>query len=207
MDSNLMHALGEAAGLAGGALGTIMGIPQVMRIRKLGYSDGVSLLPWLLLCITYSAWFTYGVKLLSPALIISNLLTYLVGAFVIIAIRGNKFSSYAIMGGISAVTVLFVITVPEVWVQALLVVMTFSRVPQLLVSWKNRKRNQATAISLGSLFIALTGAMLWMAYSILTEHPFFIVTTSLAIGLSLTTFIIEWRIASRARFTLSLANE
>ncbi|MEY4618757.1 MAG: hypothetical protein RL101_943 [Actinomycetota bacterium] len=207
MDSNLMHALGEAAGLAGGALGTIMGIPQVMRIRKLGHSDGVSLLPWLLLCITYSAWFTYGCMLVSPALIVSNLLTYIVGAFVIVAIRGNKLSSYAIMAGISVVTSAFVLNAPEVLIQALLVVLTFSRLPQLLVSWKNRKRNQATAISLGSLFIALTGATLWMLYSVLTEHPFFIVTTSLAIGLSLTTFLIEWRIASRARLTLALANE
>jgi len=202
-----MHALGEACGLAGGALGTIMGIPQVLRIRKIGHSEGVALLPWLLLCITYSAWFTYGVQLLSPALIISNLLTYIVGAFVITAIRGNKFSSYAIMAAISAVTVLFVTTAPEALVQALLIVMTFSRLPQLLVSWKNRNRNEATAISLGSLLISLTGAMLWMAYSFLTEHPFFIVTTSLAIGLSLTTFLIEWRISARAKLTMALANE
>lgn len=207
MDTTLMHAIGEASGLAGGALGTVMGIPQVLRIRKIGHSDGVALLPWLLLCITYSAWFTYGVQLLSPALIISNLLTYIVGAFVIVAIRGNKFSSYAIMAGISAVTVSFVLVAPESLVQALLVVMTFSRLPQLLVSWKNRNRDRATAISLGSLLISLTGAMLWMAYSVLTEHPFFIVTTSLAIGLSLTTFLIEWRISSRSKLTLALANE
>jgi uncharacterized protein with PQ loop repeat len=190
MDVALMHALGEACGLAGGALGTIMGIPQVLRIRKIGHSEGVALLPWLLLCITYSAWFTYGVQLLSPALIISNLLTYIVGAFVITAIRGNKFSSYAIMAAISAVTVLFVTTASEA-----------------LVSWKNRNRNEATAISLGSLLISLTGAMLWMAYSILTEHPFFIVTTTLAIGLSLTTFLIEWRISARSKLTMALANE
>ena len=202
-----MHAIGEACGLAGGALGTIMGIPQVIRIRKVGHSDGVALLPWLLLCITYSAWFTYGVQLMSPALIISNLLTYIVGAFVIVAIRGNKFSSYVLMAGISAATILFVLTVPEAWVQALLVVMTFSRLPQLLVSWKNRNRNEATAISLGSLFIALTGAFLWMAYSFLTEHLFFIITTSLAIGLSLTTFLIEWRISARSKLTMALANE
>lgn len=207
MNVSIMHAIGEACGLAGGALGTIMGIPQVIRIRKMGHSDGVALLPWLLLCITYSAWFTYGVMLHSPALIVSNLLTYIVGAFVITAIRGNNFSSYAIMAGISAVTVSFVLVAPEFLIQALLVILTFARLPQLLVSWKNRNRNRATAISLGSLFISLTGAMLWMAYSFLTEHPFFILTTSLAIALSLTTFVIEWRISARSKLTMALANE
>lgn len=201
-----MHAIGEACGLAGGALGTVMGIPQVARIRKIGHSQGVSLLPWLLLCITYSAWFTYGVQLASPALIVSNVLTFIVGALVILAIRGNKISSYGIMAGISAVTVLFVVSAPEVLVQALLLIMTFARLPQLIVSWRNRNRNTATAVSLGSLLIALTGASLWMAYSFLTEHPFFILTTSVAIALSLTTFLIEWRISSQSKKNFELAD-
>lgn len=202
MNSSLMHALGEGFGLAGGTLGTVVAIPQVIRIRKVGHSDGVSLLPYFLLCITYSAWFTYGVILESPSLVISNVLTYITGALVILAIRGNNLKSYGYMAGISAVTVAFVIFSPEVVVQGLLVVLTFSRLPQLIVSWRNRKRDTATAVSLGSLFLALTGASLWMAYSFLTEHPFFIVTTSLAIALSLTTFLVEWRIAARAKSRL-----
>jgi len=202
MNPTLMHAIGEGFGLAGGTLGTVVAIPQVIRIRKVGHSDGVSLLPYLLLCITYSAWFTYGLILGSPSLIISNVLTYVTGALVILAIRGNNLKSYAIMAGISAVTVAFVNFSPEVVVQGLLVVLTFSRLPQLIVSWKNRNRDTATAVSLGSLFLALTGASLWMAYSFLTEHPFFIVTTSLAIALSLTTFLVEWRINLRARQNL-----
>lgn len=194
-----MHAIGEAFGLAGGTLGTVVAVPQVIRIRKMGHSDGVSLLPYLLLCVTYSAWFTYGLMLGSPSLIISNVLTYITGALVILAILGNNMKSYGIMAGISAATILFVNFSPEVVVQALLVVLTFSRLPQLIVSWKNRKRDTATAVSLGSLFLALTGASLWMAYSFLTEHPFFIITTSLAIALSLTTFLVEWRISVRAK--------
>lgn len=194
-----MHAIGEAFGLAGGTLGTVVAVPQVIRIRKMGHSEGVSLLPYLLLCVTYSAWFTYGLMLGSPSLIISNVLTYITGALVIVAILGNSLKSYGIMAGISAATILFVNFSPEVVVQGLLVVLTFSRLPQLIVSWKNRKRDTATAVSLGSLFLALTGASLWMAYSFLTEHPFFIITTSLAIALSLATFLVEWRISLRAR--------
>ncbi|MFM6977603.1 MAG: SemiSWEET family transporter [Micrococcales bacterium] len=199
MDTTLMHAIGEAFGLAGGTLGTVVAVPQVIRIRKMGHSEGVSLLPYLLLCVTYSAWFTYGLMLGSPSLIISNVLTYITGALVIVAILGNSLKSYGIMAGISAATILFVNFSPEVVVQGLLVVLTFSRLPQLIVSWKNRKRDTATAVSLGSLFLALTGASLWMAYSFLTEHPFFIITTSLAIALSLATFLVEWRISLRAR--------
>lgn len=194
-----MHAIGEACGLAGGSLGTIVAVPQVLRIRKVGHSDGVSLLPYLLLCVTYSAWFTYGLILGSPSLIISNVLTYITGALVIVAIRGNNWSSYGIMAAISALTIAFVHFSPEVIVQGLLVLLTFSRLPQLIVSWNNRKRETATAVSLHSLFLSLTGASLWMAYSFLTEHPFFILTTSLAIALALTTFLIEWRISVRAK--------
>lgn len=201
-----MHAIGEACGLAGGALSTVVAVPQVLRIRKVGHSDGVSLLPYLLLCITYSAWFTYGLILGSPSLIISNVLTYITGALVILAIRGNRWSSYGIMSAISLVTVSFVHFSPEFIVQGLLVALTFARLPQLIVSWKNRKRETETAISLSSLFLTLTGASLWMGYSILTEHPFFILTTTLAILLTSTTFLVEWRISLRAKSLPALAD-
>lgn len=195
MNLTLMHSIGELCGFAGGALGTVVAIPQVVRIRRIGHSEGVALLPYLLLCITFTAWFTYGLMLKSPSLVVSNVLTYITGALVILAIRGNKPSSYAIMAGISAATAVLVLSTPDFVVKSLLVVLTFSRLPQLIVSWRNRKRESATAVSLSSLLVALTGAMLWMAYSFLTERSFFILTTSLAIGLSLATFLIEWRIA------------
>lgn len=195
MNLTLMHSIGELCGFAGGALGTVVAIPQVVRIRRIGHSEGVALLPYLLLCITFTAWFTYGLMLKSPSLVVSNVLTYIAGALVILAIRGNKPSSYAIMAGISAATAVLVLSTPDFVVKSLLVVLTFSRLPQLIVSWRNRKRESATAVSLSSLLVALTGAMLWMAYSFLTERSFFILTTSLAIGLSLATFLIEWRIA------------
>ena len=199
MNVTLMHTIGELCGFAGGTLGTVVAVPQVVRIRRLGHSDGVSLLPYLLLCITYSAWFTYGVMLSSPSLVVSNIFTYVTGALVILAIRGNKPTSYAIMAAISAVTVTFVLLSPDVVVKGLLVALTFARLPQLFVSWKNRNRDQATAVSLGSLLVALTGASLWMGYSFLTEHPFFILTTSIAIALSLTTFLVELRISLRSK--------
>jgi hypothetical protein len=49
MNITLMHTIGELCGFAGGTLGTVVAVPQVMRIRRLGHSDGVSLLPYLLL--------------------------------------------------------------------------------------------------------------------------------------------------------------
>jgi uncharacterized protein with PQ loop repeat len=199
MNAGFMHAIGELCGFAGGALGTVVAVPQVIRIRRVGHSEGVALLPYLLLCITYSAWFTYGVILNSPSLIVSNVLTYITGALVILAIRENNLTSFGIMAGISAATIAFVALSPDVVVKGLLVALTFARLPQLIVSWRNRNRDTATAVSLGSLFIALTGATLWMGYSFLTEHPFFIITTSIAIMLSLVTFLVEWRISSRAK--------
>jgi uncharacterized protein with PQ loop repeat len=202
MNPALMHAIGEGFGLAGGSLSTVVALPQVFRIRKLGHSDGVSLLPYLLLCVTFSAWFTYGVILGSPALIISNVLTYTTGALVIVSIRGNRISSYAIMAAISAATISFVHFSPDIVVRSLLVMLTFARLPQLIVSWKNRNLETATAVSLGSLLMNLLGSSLWMAYSVLTERPFFILTTSLAISIALSTFVIEWRISSRARTQL-----
>lgn len=206
MDVTLMHTIGELCGFAGGTLGTVVALPQVLRIRRMGHSDGVSLLPYLLLCITYSAWFTYGVVLSSPSLIVSNVFTYITGALVILAIRGNNWSSYGIMAGISVVTVGFVLLSPDLWIQILLVVLTFSRLPQLIVSFRNRNRESETAVSLGSLLIALTGASLWMGYSVLTERPFFVLTTSIAIALSLTTFLVEWRISKRARLNFELSS-
>lgn len=199
MNTALMHTIGELCGFAGGALGTVVAIPQVVRIRRMGHSDGVSLLPYLLLCVTYSSWFTYGVMLASPSLVVSNILTYTTGAFVIVAIRGNNWRSYGIMAGISLVTISFVSLSPDIVVKGLLVALTFARLPQLIMSWKNRNRETETAVSLGSLMMSLTGASLWMGYSFLTERPFFILTTGLAITLALSTFLVEWRISYRAK--------
>lgn len=202
MDINLMHLLGEISGFIGGAIGVATGVPQSLRVRKLGHTDGLALSPWILMCVQFAAWTAFGLDHNALAIWFFNALTFITTALVVIAIRGNKFSTYALLSGIAAVTAIFVFTAPEAIVNVLMVVLTASRVPQLIRSWINRKRTKPTAVSVSSLVVSLTSMMFWLGFAFLTENSLVIVTTFVAIGVTLATALLEQHIASRAKLAI-----
>ena len=83
-----MHPV-EILGFIGGAIGIFIGLPQALHVRKLGHGEGVSLSAWSLMFAMYCAWAFYGIRISSPSAALSNFITLLVVAGVVIALIGD----------------------------------------------------------------------------------------------------------------------
>ncbi|MFM2352324.1 MAG: hypothetical protein RL096_805 [Actinomycetota bacterium] len=198
VDMDLL-VLGEISGFIGGTIGIAQGIPQVLRIRRLGHADGVSLSPWILLCAQFAAWFGFGIKVGSPAIYVSNFLTLITSLLVVIAIRGKTISSIALIFGLGAMAATFVILGPAPLVDVVMVLFTASRVPQLIRTWRNRNRVQVTAVSISALSISLISLFFWLMFALLTANGLVIFTTCLAATVIVATAALERRISARAK--------
>jgi uncharacterized protein with PQ loop repeat len=189
--------IGEICGFIGGTIGIAQGLPQVLRIRRLGHSNGVVLSPWILMCFMFAAWVGFGLKTASPAIWVTNALTFITTSMVVFAIRGKAISTVALLIAIAAGASMFVFYGPEILTNAVLVALTGSRIPQLIKTWLNRKTVQITAVSVPALTIAMASISFWMAYAILLGNPLVIATSCVAISVSLATAILESRIGQR----------
>ena len=192
------HAIGELCGFIGGTIGIAQGLPQVIRIRRLGHSNGVVLSPWILMCIMFSAWVGFGLRSGSPAIWVTNALTFLTTSLVVLAIRGKTISTSALLVGIATASSMFVFYGPELLTNVVLVALTGSRIPQLIKTWINRKSAVVTAVSIPALSIAMVSVGFWMAFAILEQNYMVIGTSCVAISVSLATALLESRIAKQA---------
>jgi uncharacterized protein with PQ loop repeat len=198
-----MHVIGEICGFVGGTIGIATALPQVYRIRKLGHADGLALSPWILMIIQFAAWTAFGLKVASPSISISNLFTFFTTALVVVAIMGNKFTNWLliVVGGLAVG--FFVFYGPGSLVDWVMIVLTGSRLPQLIRTWFNRRSVKPTAVSVTSLVVALTSMSFWMAFAVLTENSLVIATTSVAISVTLATALLEGSIAKRAKASVT----
>lgn len=194
----MLHALGEIFGFIGGAIGIATALPQVFRIRKLGHTEGLAVSPWILMYLQFVAWTAFGFKVASPSVFISNFLTVGTTLLVVIAILGNSFKNWLVLAAGALATCAFVFYAPELLVNGVLVVLTASRLPQLIKTWINRRTAIATAVSVQSLLVALVSMSFWMGFAILTENKLIVLTTIVAMSITLATAVIESRIAKRA---------
>jgi uncharacterized protein with PQ loop repeat len=194
-----LHQLGEILGFAGGIIGIATGLPQALRIRKQGHHDGLALSPWILMLATFSAYTAYGLVQNSPAIWICNLLTFFTTALVVTAVKGNGFKVWALIliGGAASAGV--IVALPPLLSNAALVVLTANRLPQLVRTWLNRKTAMVSAVSISSLLVALTSMTCWGLYAIFTENSFIILTTIVAMSITISTAVLEAHIARLAK--------
>ena len=146
----------------------------------------------------YIGWTAFGLNHAAFAIWFFNVLTAITSSLVIIAIRGNRVSTYLLMVGLAIVVGTFVFFGPELLVNVVLLMLTASRLPQLIRTWINRARVTPTAVSISSLAVALISQCFWLSYGILTETRFVILSTAVAMSLTVSTAILESRIAARA---------
>ena len=194
----MLHVVGEICGFIGGAIGIATALPQVVRIRRLGHADGLALSPWLLMLVMFAAWTAFGWRVASPSIWIANFLTFFTTALVVTAVKGNSFKNWALIIAGGVATGLFVFYGPELITNALMVVLTASRLPQLIRTWFNRAIAQVTAVSVSSLVVSLSSMAFWMAFAILTQNTLVVITTCVAITIALSTAVLENNIAKRA---------
>ena len=198
MTQELIQIIAETCGFIAGSIGVVQGLPQIMRIRRLGHADGLELGTWLLMCVQFSAWAGYGVLVHSPSIWVTNTLTLVTTAMVVFGIRGRNLKSLAMVCGLAAAGFAFVLFAPT-WLSSIaLAAFTASRLPQLIRTFINRNRTTATAVSISSLALTTASCLLWMAYSVLYVNVLTIITTSVALFVILATATLEIRIARRA---------
>jgi uncharacterized protein with PQ loop repeat len=148
---------------------------------------------------TFSAYTAYGLVQNSPAIWICNLLTFFTTALVVTAVKGNGFKVWALIliGGAASAGV--IVALPPLLSNAALVVLTANRLPQLVRTWLNRKTAMVSAVSISSLLVALTSMTCWGLYAIFTENSFIILTTIVAMSITISTAVLEAHIARLAK--------
>jgi uncharacterized protein with PQ loop repeat len=194
----MLHVIGEICGFIGGAIGIATALPQVVRIRRLGHADGLALSPWILMLVMFAAWTAFGIRVASPSIYIANFFTFFTTALVVTAVKGNSFRNWALILAGGTATGLFVFYGPLVVTNTLMVVLTASRLPQLIRTWFNRSTAKPTAVSVSSLVVSLASMSFWMAFAILTQNTLVVITTCVAIAIALSTAVLENNIAKRA---------
>ncbi len=195
----MLEIIGQGFGFAGGIIMIATGLPQTTRIRKLGNTQGLALSPWILMLFTFSAYAAYGLMQNSIAIWSTNALTFITTALVVTAVKGNSLKNWLLIfvGGLAWG---YLITVmPTILASIILAALTANRVPQLIRSWMNRHTAMVTAVSIPSLLITLASTLCWLAFAFLTEDYFIVFTTSLAIGITLITALVENHIANLAK--------
>jgi uncharacterized protein with PQ loop repeat len=192
----MMHIY-EFFGYAAGAIGVYLAIPQARNIRRLGHGEGVSLSYWLIMLVMMSSWLSYGILIDSPSIILSNLLGFFTTAMVVSALlkRGWLFWPMVVVAG--AAWVLIFKLIPLEIITVVLVVGTFSRIPQIIRSVQNLRRRVASAVSMRSQFMSLTAMLLWEGYSFLSGKESLVITTTS--GLTMVSIVIVLELAGRAR--------
>lgn len=194
----MLQVVGEICGFIGGTIGIATGVPQMLRIRKLGHSQGLALSPWILMYIQFAAWTSFGLRVGSPSIWVCNLLTFFTTALVVTAVKGNTTKNWAVIVSAGVATGLAIHILPMMVVNPVMVIFTMSRLPQLVRTWLNRAKETPTAVSIPSLLVSVTSMCFWMSFAILTNDPTVVVTTSVALAITLATALLESRISRRA---------
>jgi uncharacterized protein with PQ loop repeat len=191
--------IAEILGFLGGTIGILQGVPQALRIRRLGHADGVSLSHWYFMTTQFAAWVGFGLRVDSPAIWVTNALTFATSAAVIFGIQSSKLKAgaYSLLLATAAAT--FTWFGPGLLVDWFLIAMVASRLPQLIRTFRNRKTADPTAVSISSLAISLASMAFWFAYAIINANTLVIITTIIAVSITLATAIIERQIVNAAQ--------
>jgi uncharacterized protein with PQ loop repeat len=195
----MQEVLGQIFGFAGGIIMIATGLPQTLRIRKLGNTDGLALSPWILMLFTFSAYAAYGLMQDSVAIWSTNALTFLTTAMVVTAFKGNSIRNWLFILAGGLVWGFLITLMPTILASIILAALTANRVPQLILSWINRHTAMVTAVSIPSLLITMASVLCWLIYAFLERDYFIVFTSFLAIGITLITALVENHIANLAK--------
>lgn len=185
----------EIFGFAGGTLSMMQALPQARRVRALGHGRGVSVPTWVLTFTANATWLGYGIKIASPSLTLTNLISAALSATVLLALLDASLRPRVLLPVSAFCAVAVVQLVPEALVSMLLVSLTLSRLPQAMQSYRNRRDGVASAVSMQSVLLSIGGLMCWEGFSILSGRPFLVLTTTSALTLSV--LIAGFELSSR----------
>ena len=79
----------DILGWIGAATGSLVALPQVVRILRTGATTGVSPLTWRLLVGVNLAWMSHGVMTHHPNIVVSNIVYALCTSTILIFVRAS----------------------------------------------------------------------------------------------------------------------
>jgi uncharacterized protein with PQ loop repeat len=181
----------EVVGFIAGALGMFFGLPQALRVRRLGHGRGVSLISWLLQFGVATSWATYGFDVKSPSVLLTNLGAGIVNASVIWAIIQNRWKSIAILTSYVALIATLVLVLPSILVSALLVALVFAQTPQVYKSYKNIRYGKDSAVSIVALSVSSFSIFLWFIYAAMIDDNLIKVSTIISFTTNVAIIALE----------------
>jgi uncharacterized protein with PQ loop repeat len=188
----------ELLGFIAGALGMFFGLPQALRVRRLGHGRGVSLISWLLQFGVAISWAAYGLDIKSPSVLLTNVGAALINASVIMAIMRNNLKSIATLLAATGVLSALVLLLPSFLVSTLLISLVFAQSPQIVKSYKNISSGKDSAVSITALSVSSFSIFLWFIYALLVKDSLIILSTVISFS-SMTSIIVLELIGKRKR--------
>lgn len=192
----------EWLGYAGAVLMTSMSLPQIARIVRDRSAAGVSLLTWLVFCVSGTGWLAYGLILRAPAIIAGNVpfVSGSVCVVVLLLIRQRRWGLVPAVGTPVAtvlVAVALLTHLPPMVSSGLGVLGgILTMLPQLLESVQRRWAGLVSEVSLATLGL-LAGQSLWLAYGLARPDVPIIVTNVIAVTVTSALIAVEWRSPTR----------
>jgi uncharacterized protein with PQ loop repeat len=191
----------EVVGFIAGSIGVFFGLPQALRIRKLGHGRGVSLVSWTLQFAVAISWATYGFDAKSPAILMTNLVAAVVNASVIMAILKNNAKSILFLTIYSATWATLVLVLPSALVATLLVALNFAQSPQIVKSFHNIGAGKDSAVSITALSVSCFSILIWFIYGFMAQDS--LIKVSASVALSINTVIIALEIIGKRKRALA----
>lgn len=192
----------EILGFFSGALGLSVSIPQLVKILKASSHVGVSIITWVLMMFNYSSWLAFSLKVDSPSQLITNVLAVLATSVLVFVLLkehwGSSVWSAVFIVMLVGVSIILILTLPEFWMNALLMVAIVARVPQLASSFKSWRVGRHTNVSLLTYVLLSVSSLGWVGYGLVTGLYMNVVSSS--IGLSMSVLILMFELLAEKKY-------
>ena len=193
----------EVVGFIAGGIGIFFGLPQALRVRKLGHGRGVSLISWTLQFAVAASWATYGFDSKSPSILFTNLVALLVNASVIMAILRNNVKSISLLIIYAAIWATLILVLPSAAVSTLLVALNFAQSPQVVKSFYNIRVGKDSAVSITALSVSCFSILIWILYGFMADDS--LIKVSALVALSINSLIIVLELIGKRKRALEFA--
>ena len=167
-------AAGTAFGILGAGLTLWMAVPQAWVIWRDRSALGVSSATWFLVCLSFSLWIGYSIRVGNEVILGSNILSVGAASAVMIGLTRvgggehtlGSWPLTALATGCVALTVIGMFG-PLYLVAVLLVSAVFVRAPQLVRSVRTYRAVAASEVSRASWWLSLLGGACWTVHGAL----------------------------------------
>lgn len=189
----------ELLGFIGGGIGMFYGVPQALRIRRLGHGTGVSLPTWLLTFGVSTSWAAWGFGVDSPSALIMNIGGALVNGSVVVAIMPSLRKAILPLLSITVVLWFLVLTLPDPIVSVLLTALVFFLAPQVITSFRSLQNGTISVVSMKALTVSMMSNIFWIAYGFVTKTYLIFLTSGIAMTMILIVMALELLVQRKLR--------